>query len=274
MIGFYALGGGFGHVTRIKSFIEAKGIIQPFKVIANSPRVLDLFHEDQVVFLDNPNGYNKEALQQELEEILSANKFADVYIDVFPNGILGELKPEMFANCNVHLLARRLLWNTYAPYLSSMQLNTVFQVEPLEDAHQAWLINHSDGIEQVSFSYPETERPPEALSKMKAPVWLVVHSSNTEETELLIQHAQEIANLECAKAQFVVLTNQPIQPSHNASVLHGENPLQWFPFVDRIVTAAGFNTWNATAAHRQKHICLPFPRRFDDQFWRANRLSV
>lgn len=271
MIGFYALGGGFGHVTRIKSFIHAKGITQPFKVIANSPHVLDLFSKDEVIFLDNPDGYSKEALRRELQEVLAVNQFSDVYVDVFPNGILGELQFDMFINYKVHLLARRLLWTAYVPYLSSMNFHTIYQVEPLEDAHKAWLRNHSERIEQVSFSYPRAEHPPEVLRQMEAPVWLVVHSSSTEETELLIQHAHEIANLEGQKVHFAVLTDQPVQPNQNTSVFHEENPQQWFPFVDRIVSAAGFNTWHATAAYREKHTCLPLPRKFDDQFWRVNQ---
>ncbi|MEW6126397.1 MAG: hypothetical protein AB1757_04975 [Acidobacteriota bacterium] len=44
-----------------------------------------------------------------------------------------------------------------------------------------------------------------------------------------------------------------------------------FPFVHRIITAAGFNAMRQTENYREKHRFLPFARRFDNQFLRAAR---
>jgi hypothetical protein len=51
--------------------------------------------------------------------------------------------------------------------------------------------------------------------------------------------------------------------------LYPATPL--LPLADRILTACGFNVMRQTAAYRQQHRFLPFPRRFDDQFLRAAR---
>ena len=43
------------------------------------------------------------------------------------------------------------------------------------------------------------------------------------------------------------------------------------PFANRIITACGFNLMRQTAAYREQHRFLPFPRHLDDQFLRAAR---
>ena len=43
------------------------------------------------------------------------------------------------------------------------------------------------------------------------------------------------------------------------------------PLADRIIMACGFNVMRQTAAYREQHRFLPFPRHLDDQFLRAVR---
>jgi hypothetical protein len=58
-----------------------------------------------------------------------------------------------------------------------------------------------------------------------------------------------------------------------SSVLYGNlypvTPL--LPHAERIITACGFNVMRHTAAYRQRHRFIPFPRHLDDQFVRAAR---
>ena len=49
MIAFYALGGGWGHFTRIRSFINQQGISASKKVIVSNPKAKSFFEEEELI---------------------------------------------------------------------------------------------------------------------------------------------------------------------------------------------------------------------------------
>jgi hypothetical protein len=104
---------------------------------------------------------------------------------------------------------------------------------------------------------------------IERPFWLIVHSGPPHEVEELIAYTRELTTMPvlvatpCDVAMPDGFTRIDAFPAH---------PL--FPFAERIVSAAGFNVMLETEPWREKHIVLPFPRRFDDQFARARTAAL
>ncbi|MDW3193559.1 MAG: hypothetical protein R8G66_14385 [Cytophagales bacterium] len=273
MIVFYALGGGWGHFTRVHSFIQQAGFDVPKKVIVANPKAATYFDTDELIVVPELAQKDAVALRSFLLEISRSNDIEKWYIDTFPVGILGELEVGIFQGAEVNLLARRLIWENYLPMIQApIQFTNVYRFESLEAEYQEYLDKHSRAITSVDFSassFAEENRHP--LGQSEQPIWLVVHSSSEEELALLIDHAFDLAFIEKKRPRIIVLSDFEASVPKGSHLLLGENPRDWYGLAERIFTAAGFNTWYELAHYREKHICLPFKRKYDDQFWRSRQ---
>ncbi|MFT5917007.1 MAG: hypothetical protein ACI81T_003520 [Bacteroidia bacterium] len=298
MIGFYALGGGFGHLTRVKTFIENVQIETPYKVISTNENAYKFFNRDEVIFIPPSQAESADSLRNELSEIIEKYDFSEFYFDTFPCGIFGELDNSMFQGISLNCLSRRLKWDKYSalfPQVADMEFDKNYLFEPLKVKHEKFLSKNSQNTLKVELDYSwmssvkSKQEILHRIGKKEDEIWLVVHTSDEEETQLLISQAQDISEIEGKKIQLIVLTNQEIQTKKNANskliaqapacafttpkvlLLLNQNPIDWFPHASRIFTGAGFNTFYQLKNYRKIHECIPFPRKWDDQFWRANQ---
>ena len=271
MIAFYGFGGGFGHLSRIKTFITNFGVEEPLIVLTNNRSAYQLFDDHQVAFLPATYDFDSKSIRKWISELITEHSFQAFYIDTFPCGILGELTDDLFTDIPVHYLCRRLRWHKYQPFISQHPpaIEHAYIFEPLEPEHAAY-VETASFVEHVELSFPAPARIPEQLAKLRKPVWLVVHTTHTDEIEVLIDHAIDLAKMEDNNPHIVVLCDQPINAPPEISLLHGETPMDWYPHAEKIFTAAGFNTWYQLKPWRDRHVAIPFPRKFDDQFWRVN----
>ncbi|MDW7694502.1 hypothetical protein R9C00_07105 [Flammeovirgaceae bacterium SG7u.111] len=270
MIAFYGFGGGFGHLTRIRTFIDTYKITSPVLILTNNPAAFRLFKQAEIAFLPSHLPFEKASLRWLVEKVLAENELEAFYIDVFPCGFLGELSNEFFREIPVHLLCRRLKWNKYAPQVTNapLAISKAYIFEELENEHQQFIAENSSHLLNASLHFPSPANKPSAVEKLKKPIWLVVHTSQQEELEVLIDHAQDLAKIEQVEPEIVILSDLSVEIPTNAHLLSEENPIDWFPYAEKVFTAAGFNTWYQLQRWREKHIAIPFPRKFDDQFWR------
>ncbi|MEO1096524.1 MAG: hypothetical protein AAFX57_02060 [Bacteroidota bacterium] len=271
MIAFYAMGGGLGHLTRVRAFIHTYAIKGPFKVITANPAVFRFFTNEQVVFIESDKKTTRAELAQKIQSATHDLVFKDLYVDAFPCGILGELSGELIPSERQHYLARRLIWKNYEPLLNSdATFNSIYRFEPLDIDHQAFIQNHGNQIikSPLNFDFLISKKPP-STKKLLQPLWLIVHSTHLEELKLLLDYAQDIAKLEQVNPHFVVLSDVSIPLPDSVELLMHENPMDWYPLAERIFTGGGFNTWHQLQPWRNKHTALPFKRKFDDQFWRV-----
>ncbi|MEM7109860.1 MAG: hypothetical protein AAF519_16665 [Bacteroidota bacterium] len=271
MIAFYAMGGGLGHLTRVRAFIHTYNIEEPFKVITANHAAFRFFANEQVLFIESDKETTGAELARKIHDATHDLAFIDLYIDAFPCGILGELSEKVIPAEHLHYLARRLVWKNYQPLLSNeMTFNDIYRFEPLESDHQMFIQNHGKQIIDCSldFSFLRSNKTP-SIKKPLQPLWLIVHSTHPEELELLLHHAQDIAQLEQVSPYFVVLSDVSIPLPDSIELLMNEQPMNWYPLAERVFTGVGFNTWYQLQACRNKHTALPFKRKFDDQFWRV-----
>lgn len=271
MIGFYAMGGGMGHLTRIKTFIQNQRFSDPIKVITAHPRANSFFPQEQLVYVQADASTTRQQLFNTLHQSCKHFHFDHLYIDTFPCGILGELDTNTILHEKAYYLARRLQWEIYQKQISTpLHFETTYQLEQLCPPHQQFINSHSRQIEMLPLKYPQPQPVRHPLLLQRKPIWLIVHTSHEEELQLLIDHALDIAQIEKCEAQLVVLSELDVNLPPQICLLSNEQPTDWYPLAEKIFTAAGFNTWHQLSDYRKKHICLPFKRKFDDQFWRSS----
>lgn len=272
MTGFYAMGGGLGHLTRVQTFIKNYQISGAIKIITANRSVLDFFSKEQVVLVESDKSTTPLNLADQIKAVTSHLDFEKLYIDTFPCGIMGELNTDLIPSKTRHLLARRLIWKNYLPLISEIiPFDSTYYFEPLHTDHQQFIKVNSKLTIEATLDYQiDANR---VVNKRAKPLWLIVHSTYQEELQLLIHHAQDIAKLERIDPEFLVLSDVTLPSHHSYRLLRNENPLDWYYTADRIFTGGGFNTWHQLKPWRVKHVALPFKRKFDDQFWRVRELS-
>jgi hypothetical protein len=191
----------------------------------------------------------------------------ELIVDSFPGGILGELRGIDLPPA-VHV-ARRLRWDVYRRRLRGPlpRFRKTFVVESLTPEHEHALSGFSSESERLEL--PAIGQAPADLL-LDGAHWLVVHSGPDHETVELAQYAAELQVLERSPAPILVIS--PVRPSW---IPAGGTWRDLYPVAghferaERIVTAAGFNAIRETELVRERHRCIPFERKLDDQFGRA-----
>ena len=286
MILYYAVGGGLGHLTRARAVVHTLGLGGEVALLTASPAASDRRVTGDLPVIQVPLELAADlpAYRVWLTRLLGEARPAAIYLDAFPAGILGELcdLPGLWG-IPIHHLARLLRWEEYRGCLSERPpaLDTTYLLEPLDADHEAYLRARSRQTRWLSLTDPPT-RPGEtdwarltAARQPGRPLWLIVHAGMTHEVAELVAYATEAAALEAVEPVLAVVA--PRRPEGLApEIVHLDiypaEPL--FPHVERIITAAGFNSIRQTEPFRAKRRCLPFERRFDDQFRRAARCQT
>lgn len=264
MIVAYCLGGGLGHITRVRAAAHTLGYAADELVIATvSPwagdvRVTGPAH---VVTLADPRSDpDPVALRGRLAALCADAEVTDLLIDAFPCGLVGELGGfDAPGHVRVTYLARLLRWDRYgrvAHVGRPPRIDRTLDVEQLTDAHARWCRVHGGAAGDIALVDPPAVPPP-TVDDVDGDTCLVVHSGPTSETEVLVRMAREAGARRIAVVGPGGLDEYPAWPL--------------FPRAARIVTAAGFNSVRQATPWRHKHLAVAFERRFDDQNLRAER---
>lgn len=273
MIAFYAMGGGLGHLTRVRAFIHTYQIPKPVKVITANRSVFKFFTKEEVIFIKAEAATTRDKLSEKIHTAVVDFTFDHLFIDTFPCGILGELDNGLIQYHQKHYLARRLIWKNYEYNGSKVEdFNHVYRFEPLEAEHQEFINSRSKMIIDARldfFTARSKKKSSVDMDSLTQPIWLIVHTTHQAELHMLVDHAKDIASIEQIEPKLVILSDVKIISPDSGVLLHDENPMDWYPKAARIFTAAGFNTWYQLAPWRNKQTALPFKRKFDDQFWRV-----
>jgi hypothetical protein len=273
MVLYYALGGGLGHLTRARRLLSALGLSDSAAVLSASrfsrdPRVLG---ELPVVEVPARLGRDRAAFRRWLIDALAALAPEELIVDSFPGGILGEL-------CDMQLpparyVARRLRWAAYRRRLPTglPRYELVHVLEPLEHAHALALEGCAHRVQTLDLPLiepPLLEPPRLEQPLIDRPHSLVVHSGSDDEVVALAEYASEL-RLDPDWTIVVVSPHRPSQLPAGALWRDVYPAAPHLAYAEQLVTAAGFNAMGETAALRERHRFVPFPRALDDQFARA-----
>jgi hypothetical protein len=275
----YALGDGLGHLTRLRAArYTLRRDREPLTVLTASrfaadPRVLAGASAVRVPaeLLDAPadlRGWIGDALAELAPD--------ELWVDAFPAGQRGELDAGILPP-GVHTvhLARLLRWPAYAELMPAtpMRFDRTYLLEPLADEHRHTLDALSERVDELALDDPPATVDLAALAKLEErprPRWLIAHAGPPEEVDELVAYAVDMARAEEVEPSLVVAAPAPPPVEWLPSIdAYPVWPL--LPYVDRLVTAAGFNAMRQARRHAlgDRHRFLPLPRRWDDQFARA-----
>lgn len=260
----YALGGGWGHLTRAVALAQAA----PARILTNSPyaaRVANAMPELDLLVLD-PDLPIAEA-RIEIVEAIRAAAAGCLIVDTFPRGLGGELAGMLHSLAPTKVLVHRDLNPHYvatAGLKDFVQFNYDLILIPGEDEGRAF-----------------ADLPTAAVT---AP-WLVRSKPNPSlHTDILICAAGPLEELAwygavaaklLARSSAIVRCVAPIRPPGCPA----ECWIEYWPAADLIATAdvviggAGYNTIHECLAYHVPLIARPWPRTYDRQWLRARRAA-
>ena len=266
-----APGSGLGHVTRACAVALALRERDVAARIVTHSRYAEGLGRLTACAIDR---IASDRWQAELGDYVAARKPRLAVLDSFPWGLRGEWVGVRTPEVRLVHLARRLKVEAYLGELGlawdtgAAQLERVIVAEPLADDHTA-LLAESGGerVElpgRIRFPAGLVEPPvPPGLARLlsEGPVWLIVHSGPAAELAALVAAADADRRGEGRVAAIVP------EPAADAPC----PCFEYFPAAalfgraHRIVTGAGYNLMAETAALRDRHLAVPFARRYDDQ---------
>lgn len=273
---YYCLGGGYGHLTRFLAFCHTFSL-NPELITASADLIekFPLPTEVKVHVPDEQAIADQESFSIWLEKLIVDRKPPLFFIDAFPGGILGEL-------CNIKILeqvecvylARLLKWQEYLRRISGTfpKFSKILRLEELSPEHEIFLKDCACPVKDVQLIDP----PMEKISDLPAGFWLVIHSNSGDELEQLWNYALDTARLQKASPFFVVVApgSRPAYLPNDALHLDTYPATSLLKDAAKVISAAGFNICRQMQPYREKHLLMPFKRSLDDQFLRAERLTV
>lgn len=261
-------------MTRARAFLVQLGIEKETAILTSSQFAenKNMVGDSQIIPVDEclSNDINK--FQRFLTDTFQINNCKKLFLDAFPFGIVGEFEDFEFGDLEVFSIARLLKWSEYSNgrKVVAKRLAKTFILENIEADQMDFIKKNSAEIEFFELKYEanqtRNQNEIENIINNHKPFWLVVHAGNESETRELFEYANDIRELEKADTE-IVLISPNVYGLENTYDLFPASDL--FPFAEKIFTACGFNSMKQTERFREKHLFLPFERRFDDQFARA-----
>jgi hypothetical protein len=285
MILYYAMGGGLGHLTRARAVLYTLGLESRACILTASPFAGDTRVMGGIRFITVPAALDADtpAYKLWLDDLIAEQQPEAIYLDTFPAGIRGEFcDTSAVAKIPLYYVARLLRWREYARLLPGHppRFVSTHVLEPLDPEHEKFIQSYSDTYSPLALRDPpqdfnESERGlVEQLINEGRPFWLVVHSGSDEEVAEVVSYADEMRRIEGIEVRLVLMTRATASKlPADVRCLDVYPAALLFPLAARVISACGFNVMRQMAAYREKHRCLPFARRFDDQFKRAARLT-
>lgn len=275
---FYVVGGGLGHLSRIAAFIFTKSFNKnSCFILTNSPFAKKLFNKLNIITLASALAKNKTKLTGYIQKVIDNESWQDIYIDTFPFGILGELQKVNFGSVSLHYIARYVKQHNYFAYAENCNLffKKTYIVDFLSVEQEHFIKKFSKKTISLSLKY-QINKPDKQTLKSFSTVksnWLIVHSSPKEELAVLIEQAKDLARIQNSSPRLLVISQEVVEDKE-LKYLDYFPAYNLFPYADKIFTACGYNLMKQTQKFRNKHIGIPFLRKYDDQFLRKKQMSL
>ena len=268
----YALGGGWGHLTRAVSLARVAQARHPVRILTNSPytsRVRRAMPELDLVAID-PALSAAAARAQALATIETTGPGC-LIVDTFPRGLGGELAGLLRSLATTKVLVHRDLSPGYVKEARLREfVRSVYDLilVPGEGEGGAY-----GDLSNSVFTEPWLICDPPA-NRMHVRRRIVVCASGNREE--LAWYGTVVASLHALDASLEIRCVAPACPS-------GCPPEYWidhWPAVDLYPTAgvviggAGYNTIHECTAYDVPLVTHPWPRKYDRQWLRARRAAI
>ena len=280
MIVAWCLGGGLGHLTRIRAWHHTHRGGEPLLIATVSAHAADrrITGPATVVELARPGDRPDPGfLRRRLAALLAGPDVTELVVDAFPAGLMGELDGlPVPGHVAVTHLARLLRWDVYQRRLGDRppRFDRVHLLEPLDPRHLAWLRARTASVEPTTVADPPPGWPAEA-PPIPTPAFdasagtIVAHSGPVGEVTALLglalRHRGPVLLAAPTRSRPVPLPDRVV----------AVDLLPVWPLLPRarlVVTGGGWNSVRQ-AAGGTRWLAVPFPRALDDQHRRLARLG-
>ncbi|WP_051215474.1 hypothetical protein [Granulicoccus phenolivorans] len=264
-----AMGGGYGHASRVAAARWTLQVTAPTLVVVSDPHLPEALAPGCSLISPPAAVRSRAELRAWVRDLLAEQAPDEVWVDAFPVGVLGELTDDLFEDRPLRHLARRLRWDSYVRRLTihPPRYDTVWVTEELEPAHRAWLAADSGVLEPLALSDPPLDPGPAAAVDLPEGVWLVIHSGPLQEVAQLVAVARAYAS-----GPIVIIApgeGLRLPGVHAWLQVIPAAPLADRPEVAGVVTAGGTASLRQYRHLGDRHIVVPLRRPLDDQAWRA-----
>jgi predicted glycosyltransferase len=268
----YALGGGWGHLTRAASLAKAAHAHHRIRILTNSPyatQVAKAMPELDLITFD-PSLDAVKARSRAVQEIV-ASDCSCLIVDTFPRGLGGELAGLLGSLEVPKVLIRRDL---NPRYVAEAGLRAF-----VRSAYDLVLIPGDDeagvlaDLPAAVITRPWLIRDPQPNRGHGGKPRILVCASG--ETGELPWYGAVVGCLQAhrPRADIVcVATTCPSECPRECWVEHWP-AADLYPAADVVVGGAGYNTIHECAAYQVPLIARPWPRKYDRQWLRARRAA-
>jgi len=275
----YAMGGGWGHLTRAAALARAAHPDRRVRILSNSPYaacVRNRFPELDIVSLD-PSISVTDAHHEVAHHIKSSNASC-LIVDTFPRGLGGELVDVLNSFDGAKVLVQRDLNPQYTAsaglpaFTASLYDVVLAPGEIVGSSEQAivtapWLIRSAHELLPLDQARQILRLQP------GEPCVIVCAAGNPDELEW---YGAVVAQLCALDPSLGVRCIAPACPP----ACPPECWIAYWPAIDLyraasvVIGGAGYNTIHECLACQVPLIARPWPRKYDRQSLRANRASV
>jgi hypothetical protein len=251
----YALGGGWGHVTRAAALARAIGAAARVRILANSP------HLDIVSAAMAELGIEAVSSREEAASRILLEKPEVLVVDTFPRGLGGELAdllpslPAWKVLIHRDLRPEYVAWAGLRTFVAAHYDGVICpgEIGPLADMAQAL------------FTPPWLVRPP---LEIETGVDVVVCAGgNTEE---MPWYGEVAARLACEVRVRCLAPELPPGCPPELWIRYWPS-IDWIAHAGAVVGGAGYNTINECLALSVPLIARPWDRKYDRQRRRAEQ---
>jgi hypothetical protein len=253
----YALGGGWGHLTRAAALAHALGASADVRILTNSPYL-------QVVQAAIPHvEVELTPTREAATSAIQHSKMDILVVDTFPRGLGGELTGIIPSLQVPKILIHRTLNPTYVARSGLHEFAATNYDCIFCPGEQGLLAS----LPQAIHTAPWLIRKPVAIAP---PVDIVICASgNAEELEWYGEAAALVSRQ--AKVHCIAPNLPPGCPPE-VWISHWP-AIDWIANARVVIGGAGYNTVNECLALGVPLIAKPWPRKYDDQQARASQYS-
>ena len=278
----YALGGGFGHLTRACALARAASPARQIQILTNSPYaacVQDALPSLDLVALD-PAMTVVEARAQ-VGRYIAASGATCLIVDTFPRGLVGELVDVLSSFAGPKVLVQR---DVNPDYAAAFQLNTF-----VAETYDLVLVpgeRTDDGLgpfSQSAATAPWLVRSQEELRLRESarevlrlysekPCAIVCAAGNPDELEWYGAVATHLLAANVCDVRCIA----PVCPANCPTWcwINYWPAIDLYAAADVVIGSAGYNTIHECLACGVPLVARPWPRKYDRQSLRAARAAV
>jgi len=270
----YALGGGFGHLTRACALARAARPDWRVQILTNSPYsrcVRDALPEIEIIALDPAMGIDEARV--EVGRQIDASGARCLIVDTFPRGLAGELVDVVARFDGATVLVQRDLNPEYS---------AAFDLQAFVSRSYDLVLNPGDGSVDGRDTTPWLVRSRHELLTRggarerlglydKKPCVLVCAAGNPDELEWY----GSVARLLDGSSRCDVRCIAPARPQlcPKACWVSYWPAMDLYAAADVVVGCAGYNTIYECLACGVPLVARPWPRKYDRQSLRAHRAA-